>query len=230
MTGFFITFEGIDGCGKTTQARLCHDALTSGPFPSAILTRNPGGTEIGSAIRQTLLHPPGTTAMNSVCELLLYLADRAQHAEAVIQPALNQGQIVICDRFSDSTLAYQGAGRKLDPAVIESIDAIARQGITPHLTMLYDADPSALADRLLTRSLKSGQEPSNRLDEETQAFKQAVRQGFLALAQAHPQRIVILNALQPIEALHQQTMALVAQRLQAATLLTQPTVAWAVTP
>lgn len=212
--GVFITFEGVDGSGKTTQARLAHEAL-SRQFPDreVVLTRNPGGTAIGAAIRQTLLHPPGEAPVNPVCELLLYLADRAQHIDELVRPALQRGAIVICDRFSDSTVAYQGAGRRLDPDTIATIDAIARQGIQPDLTLLYDADPAQLAQRLAWRATQAGEEPPNRLDAETLTFKNAVREGFLGLAKAQPQRVVVVNALASLEAVHAETMTVLQARL-----------------
>lgn len=207
--GLFVTFEGVDGSGKTTQWQLATEALQQQQGENQVVaTRNPGGTPLGQAIRQMLLEAPADKAPQPVAELLLYLADRAQHVAEVVQPALADGKIVLCDRFSDSTLAYQGAGRSLDTTTVALINRVACQGITPHLTLLFDADPTLLSERLHQRG------KPDRMDRESLAFKHRVRNGFLQLAQQEPERIVVLDALQAIDTVHQQVMATLMTHLQ----------------
>jgi dTMP kinase len=196
--GLFISFEGIDGSGKSTQLELCAQALEASG-QAVVVTRNPGGTPFGVELRRILLHgdsPIGTTA-----ELLLFMADRAQHREELILPALAEGKIILCDRYSDSTLAYQGYGRSLPLETIRELNAIATQGLSPALTFLFDGEPSLLAQRVTKR----GQ--VDRLEGEPLSFRERVRSGYCALAQAEPERIQMLDASQSIEALHAEVMA-----------------------
>lgn len=202
-SGLFVTFEGIDGSGKSTQMELCAKALEAAGH-SVVLTRNPGGTEFGLELRQILLH--STKTVYPLSELLLFIADRAQHMDEVVFPALQAGNIILCDRHMDSTLAYQGYGRGLDLNTIRELNHIAIQGRLPDLTLLFDGDPAILAKRVNHR----GQ--ADRMEQEKAEFHHRVREGFLALAAEAPKRITVLDATQDIDTLHQQTM----QRIQTA--------------
>jgi dTMP kinase len=198
--GLFVTFEGIDGSGKSTQLTLLAQTLSRLGVPH-LVTRNPGGTELGKEIRQMLLHHPGH--VDPTCELLLYMADRAQHQAQVVLPALAAGQIVLCDRHGDSTLAYQGYGRGLPLALIRSLNATATQGRLPDLTLLFDGPVDVLANRVAQRG------EADRLEREALTFRQKVRQGYLNLAMADTERVRILDATEPVEALQQQVLALI---------------------
>lgn len=178
--GRFLVLEGIDGCGKTTQLqRLSAWLPTSGLMPPGtelVVTREPGGTALGLALRQLLLHPPGDAAPGSTAELLLYAADRAQHVQQCINPALAAGHWVLSDRFSGSTAAYQGYGRGLPLPLIEQLAAIATGGLHPDLTLLLELP---LADALRRR----GERPADRIEAGGDAFLQRVCEGFSTLAQ-----------------------------------------------
>ncbi len=186
MAGHFITFEGIEGSGKTTQiARLGRYLKTKG-YP-VLTTREPGGTPIGDKIRSILLNG-GNKAMDARTELLLYLASRAQHLNEVILPALTEGKIILCDRFTDATVVYQGYGRKIPLREVTRLCRFASLGLQPHLTILLDIDvPCGLA-RL------AGRGKIDRLDRETQSFHAAIRRGYLRLAKAEPRRIVVISS------------------------------------
>lgn len=203
-TGLFVTFEGIDGSGKSTQLRQAAQALEHAGH-TVLVTRNPGGTEFGQALRDILLH--ARHAVFPVSELLLFVADRAQHMDEVVFPALQQGHVVLCDRHIDSTIAYQGYGRGLDHAMIDQLNAIALQGRPPDLTLLFDGPPEQLAQRVHRR----GQ--ADRMEAEAMAFHQRVRDGFLAEARRHPHRITVLDALSPIDSLHRTVMQHLGTRL-----------------
>lgn len=202
--GLFITFEGIDGCGKSTQLGLCAEALQQAGH-QVVVTRNPGGTEFGQELRNILLHSP--RKVFPISELLLFIADRAQHMDEVVFPALNAGKIVLCDRHMDSTLAYQGYGRDIDMETIRELNQIAVQGTQPDLTFLFDADPAILAQRVSKR----GQ--ADRLEGEKAEFHIRVREGFLTLAKQEPERIRVINALEAPEAIHQRVMQHLTARL-----------------
>ena len=193
----FITFEGIDGSGKSTQAALCVEALTAAGIP-ALLTKNPGGTALGAQLRQILLHTEAP--INAQAELLLYIADRVQHWHEVVAPALAAGTVVVCDRFSDSTIAYQGYGRGLDVAWIEAIHALAFGNHLPNLTFLFEGP----VETMLARAKGRGE--ADRLESETVDFYQRIAHGFEVLAQQHPQRMHRCNATLPLQALHAQVM------------------------
>lgn len=195
--GLFITFEGIDGSGKSTQMELCAQALEAKGH-SVVLTRNPGGTEFGQELREILLHYP--KSVYPISELLLFIADRAQHMDEVVFPALVEGKIVLCDRHIDSTVAYQGYGRNLPLDTIQTLNRIAIQTRKPDVTFLFDGPPDVLAERVNQRG------KADRLEGEVQDFHVRVRQGYLALAEAEPERIQVLNALETPQALHQQLM------------------------
>ena len=177
----FITFEGPDGSGKTTQIRLLAEWLRQQSY-KVVLTREPGGTAIGDQIRG-VLHDLNNTAMDARTEILLYSADRAQHVTQRIQPSLASGKIVISDRYADSTLAYQGYGRGLDLETLRRITAFATDGLTPDLTFYLDITPE---EGLQRRRL--GGDEWNRLDAEMPEFHQRVRSGYMELVQQEPER------------------------------------------
>ena len=187
----FVTLEGPDGGGKSTQARQLVDYL-QGRGLNVLLTREPGGTPIGDQIRRTLMDL-GNTGMNPRTEILLFSASRAQIVHQVIRPHLESGGIVVCDRFYDSTLAYQGYGHGLDLRALQTITAFATGGLRPDLTLLLDLP----AEDGLRRRKRGGQ--WNRLDAYDLAFHQRVRQGYFALAAAEPKRWVRLDATKPVE-------------------------------
>jgi dTMP kinase len=188
--GRFITFEGMDGCGKTTQFRLFAQWLRENG-KDVTETVEPGGTAIGQQIRRILLDP-ASSEIKPRTELLLYFASRAQNVEQVIRPALDRGSIVLCDRFTDSTLVYQGCGRGLDTAIVRDLDRIACGGLKPDVTVLIDIDPQTSLQRARRRNERVGPAES-RIDEEGAAFHERVRKGYLALAAAEPGRIVMID-------------------------------------
>lgn len=184
----FISFEGIDGVGKSTQIRLAEDYLRS-RGKDVVCTLEPGGTELGQEIRNLLLHRRGDVAPRS--EALLYAADRAHHVATKVRPALAEGKVVITDRYLDSSVAYQGAGRKLAADEIRNISLWAVDGLLPDLTVLVDLDPEIAAER----RKGTGQE-ADRLEREKIDFFQAVRDEFLKLAAAEPERFLVVDATQ----------------------------------
>lgn len=202
----FITFEGPDGSGKTTQARLLADWLR-GQGHDVLLTREPGGTHIGDQIR-AVLHDPHNIAMDARTEILLYSASRAQHVAETIRPALTAGKLVISDRYADSTLAYQGYGRRLDLATLQAITAFATGGLTPDLTLYLDLPPHEGLQRR-----QSGGGEWNRLDAEALEFHQRVRAGYLELARQEPQRWVMISADRSAEEVQAEIQTLVQAKL-----------------
>ncbi len=192
--GFFISLEGIEGTGKTTQARLLADKLIKQNF-EVLLTQEPGGTVIGNRIREVLLLPEHDE-MSFAAELLLYNADRAQHLTEKILPAMNKGMIVITDRFSDSTVAYQGYGRGIDLGLISAIDTIATNNTRPDLTLLFDLDIETGLAR--NRDINK----VDRLELETIEFHKRVREGFKEIAKKEPQRIKTIDASLPADQVH----------------------------
>lgn len=187
--GRFITFEGIDGSGKTTQLHILAKWLRE-QGRDVIETLEPGGTAIGRQIRKILLDPANADIQPRT-ELLLYFASRAQNVDQIIRPALEAGQIVLCDRFTDSTLVYQGAGRGIDPQTMLDLDRIACRGLKPDITFLIDIDLETSLARAKRRNERLGS--SDRLDEESAAFHERVRQGYLDLARSEPARFVIID-------------------------------------
>jgi dTMP kinase len=180
----------MDGCGKTTQLRLLASRLREAG-KTVVETVEPGGTEIGRQIRKILLDPENT-AIHARTELLLYFASRAQNVEQMIRPALAQGHVVLCDRFTDSTLAYQGCGRGLDSEMVLELDRIACQGLKPDSTVLIEIDPATSLMRARRRNQKTDLSES-RIDEESAAFHERVRVAYQALAQGDPERFVTIN-------------------------------------
>jgi dTMP kinase len=199
--GRFITFEGVDGSGKTTQFRILAQWLRE-RGKDVVETVEPGGTAIGRQIRRILLDP-ASADIQPRAELLLYFASRAQNVDQVIRPALEAGQTVLCDRFTDSTLVYQGCGRGLDTGVVRDLDRIACRGLKPDVTFLIDIDPETGLMRAKRRNERTGPSES-RIDEESAAFHERVRQGYLALAKAEPDRIVVIDGTAGIGEIGQQ--------------------------
>lgn len=192
MKGKFITLEGIEGSGKSTQIVLLANYLKSLGI-RMVLTREPGGTLIGDQVRKILLDP-ANTELDPKAELLLYAASRAQHLKEVILPHLESPGVVLCDRFADATLAYQGYGRKLDIDLIRTLDRIVCAGLKPDVTILLDIDATAGVARARGRNNIRGLEMEARFENEAIAFHERVRQGYLALAKQEPERVRIVEA------------------------------------
>lgn len=189
----FITFEGGDGSGKTTQLKALESYLTA-RGKSCLSTREPGGTSVGRLLRKVLLEV-GKRRITSATELFLYLADRAQHIHEVIIPALEQGKIVLCDRHTDSTLAYQGYGRGIDLQLLRRLNDMASQGIKPDLTLLLDCPVEiGLSRTAQRRSQTAAGQSEDRFEREKLDFHERIRAGFLGLARAEPDRFRIINA------------------------------------
>lgn len=203
----FISLEGPDGGGKTTQVHLLSEWLRSQGH-DVLQTREPGGTRIGDQIR-SVLHDSANTDMDPRTEILLYSASRAQLVAQLLSPALDAGKIVVCDRFFDSTLAYQGFGRGLDLRVLKTVTAFATAGLKPDLTICLDLDPG----KGLQRRLLGGGE-WNRLDAEALAFHESVRAGYLELAKAEPERWAVIDGARPVEVVQQEIRQIVATRMQ----------------
>jgi dTMP kinase len=211
MKGAFVTFEGIEGSGKSTQIALLEGGLKSRGV-SVLLTREPGGTPIGDQVRKILLDP-GNSSLDPTAELLLYAASRAQHLHEVILPALAEGKVVLCDRFSDATLAYQGFGRGLDLQTIRALDRIVTAGMRPTLTVLFDIDASAGLARAHGRNASRGLEAEARFENEELAFHERVRQGYLDLAKQEPDRVRVVDAARPPELVRENVRQLVENAL-----------------
>lgn len=189
--GLFITLEGGDGSGKTTQATLLEAWLTQ-QGRRVLRTREPGGTEVGVLIRDIVLHHRGEVSPRA--EALLYAADRAHHIATVVRPALTRGEVVIQDRYLDSSVAYQGAGRVLGSTEIRDLSLWATEGLLPDLTVLLDLDPGAARQRL-----DAADKPFDRLESERDEFHTRVRAEYLALAAAEPERFLVVDAARPAE-------------------------------
>lgn len=205
--GLFISLEGIDGVGKSTQSDLLEEFLR-GLGRDVVRTLEPGGTELGQEIRHLLLHRKGDVAPRA--EALLYAADRAHHVATKIRPALERGEVVITDRYLDSSVAYQGAGRALKAEDVRAISMFAVEGLLPELTILLDLDAAAAAER----RNKTGEAP-DRLEREKIEFFEAVRQAFLDMAKAEPNRWLVVDARQSVEEMQAQIRARVSQLLGA---------------
>lgn len=189
--GFFITLEGIEGVGKSTQALFIKEVLEKNGHQT-LLTREPGGTGTGEAVREILLHS-SSRQICDLAELLLIFSARAQHLEEVIIPAMTAGKVVVCDRFTDATYAYQGGGREMERQQIQVLEALVQKGVRPDLTLLFDAPVVVGLARANHRS------EADRFESETVDFFERVRQEYLLLAQAEPERIHVVNADRPLE-------------------------------
>ncbi|QEV99326.1 dTMP kinase [Microbacterium caowuchunii] len=187
--GLWVTFEGGDGSGKTTQAALLEEWL-SGLGRTVLRTREPGGTEVGVLVRDIVLHHRGEISPRA--EALLYAADRAQHIDTLVRPALARGEVVIQDRYLDSSVAYQGAGRVLDATEVRDLSLWATGGVLPDVTVLLDLDPDTAR-----RRLDAADKPFDRLEAERADFHERVRAAYLDLAAAEPGRFVVVDAGRP---------------------------------
>lgn len=186
--GLFITLEGADGCGKTTQLNLLKEYLTSRGY-EIVVTREPGGKGLGEKLREILLNYDGE--VSDRCEAFLYLADRAQNIDTIIKPAINSGKIVLCDRHTDSSVAYQGYGREQNIDNINMLNELAVNGVHPDLTIVFDIDTETSMERV-------GAE-KDRLESAGIEFHKRVRNGYLEIAKKNPQRIKVVDASQTIE-------------------------------
>lgn len=205
----FIAFEGPDGCGKTTQAKCLYDDLKSN-WVDVILTREPGGTKVGEAVRKILLKPE-TGAIEPLAELLLYMAGRAQHVETVIRPALKAGKIVLCDRFIDASEAYQGYGRGVPLPFVRELNRISTGGLFPTRTILIDVDPAkALAQAIAKGKSEAKAGQPDRMEAEGLAFHKRVRAGYLEIAAREPERVRTIRRENGIE----KTAALIREALR----------------
>lgn len=191
MSGLFVTFEGIEGSGKTTLLDLVSRNLRERDI-HPLLTREPGGTALGIALRNVLLHPEGA-GMEGLAELLLFGADRAQHVAEVILPALASGRIVLCDRFSEATLAYQGFGRGIPRETVEAVDRAARGGTRSDMVVLLDLPAEGGLKRARERNLRGADPSETRIDEEELSFHRRVREGYLLIAKEDPGRFLVLD-------------------------------------
>jgi dTMP kinase len=216
--GRFITFEGLDGCGKSTQLAKLATVLSAQGL-SVVVTREPGGTPTGEKVRQLLLDSK-TSSLTPLAELALMFAARAQHIAEVIQPALAEGKIVLCDRFTDSTEAYQGGGRKLGSEAVLAMHRILCGGMQPELTILMDSDVAKSVDRARRRnrshSVKSGRKggDENRFEQESRAFFGRVRSAYLVIAEREPQRMVVVDARGTPNETHRQILEVVRRKLK----------------
>ncbi|OGW52581.1 MAG: dTMP kinase [Nitrospirae bacterium RIFCSPLOWO2_02_42_7] len=191
MKGIFITFEGIEGCGKTTQVHLLAGHLEEQGC-KVLKTREPGGTEISEAVREILLSND-FVKMNPHTEVLLYLASRAQHISDKIKPALEKGMIVISDRFSDSTFVYQCYVRGIDYQIVEEMNSFTTEGISPDITFVLDLEPEEGLRRAVSRNQKHSRK-EDRMEKESLEFHQKVREGYLKMAERHPDRIHVISS------------------------------------
>ena len=203
MAGVFITFEGIDGCGKSTQLRLLSSELRVRGL-DVLTTREPGGTTLGQKLRAALLDVQGQ--VDPLAELLVFAADRAQHVRTVLRPALAENKIVMSDRYADATVAYQGSGRGFKPELISEIVQLATEGLTPDLTLLFNLSVSESAVRTRRRVAAKN---TDRLDSENVEFHERVRQAYLEIAQSDPQRVQLIDARGSAQETHALVMDLV---------------------
>ena len=206
MKGLFISFEGIEGTGKTIQSKLLYEHFKKTGY-TVILTEEPGGTRIGLKIRDVLLSVENKE-ITPVTELLLYNASRAQHLKELILPALNEGGIVITDRFSDSTVAYQGYGRGIDSKLIDSLERMVTEGLKPDITLLLDLD----AETGLLRN--KGINKTDRLELEDLKFHKKVRAGYLQIAAREPERIKLIDGSGSIEEIQRKIIDIVTSRIK----------------
>jgi dTMP kinase len=207
----FITFEGIEGCGKTTQINLLEKRLKSGGF-DVLVTREPGGCPISDQIRSVLLNGKNS-AMAPLAELLLYAAARAQHISEVIHPALESGKIVLCDRFTDATMAYQGFARGLDQGLIQNLNQLATGGIKPHATILFDCSVEVGLSRAVSPLDDKGI-CEDRFEKESLAFHQRVREGYTRIARLEPDRVIVIQADRDVDSVAEDLFHAVIARIR----------------
>jgi dTMP kinase len=214
--GKFITIEGLDGCGKSTQLEKLADVLRRDGV-QLVVTREPGGTATGDKIRGLLLNS-GTAGLSPYAELALMFASRAQHIQEVIHPALAAGKTVLCDRFTDSTEAYQGGGRKLGSEPVLELHRILCGNLQPDLTILMDSDVAASVERARRRNKAKASDAGdeNRFEQESRAFFGRVRAAYLAIARREPHRFALVDARGSAEETHAQIVDLVRRRLKLA--------------
>ena len=205
MTGLFITFEGGDGSGKTTQINLLASWLESEGH-TVVITREPGGTDLGTELRNIILHREGFIAPRA--EALLYAADRSHHIHTLVRPALKRGEIVVQDRYLDSSVAYQGAGRVLDPTEVRDISLWATENLMPDLTVVLDVPASVAKARQA-----AGERQYDRLEAEAEDFHTRVRESYLALAAEEPERFLVIDGESSIEEIHEAIVAKVSDLL-----------------
>ncbi|EKD26093.1 MAG: hypothetical protein ACD_79C01375G0008 [uncultured bacterium] len=202
MKGIFITFEGCEGSGKSTHSEKIYQALIKHGIP-VLLTHEPGGTKISDKIRELLLTKDEVVGMDNIvpnAELMLYLASRAQHVEELILPALKSGKVILCDRFSDATMAYQGYGRKLDLEMLVKINDFISHSLVPDFTILLDIDPKVGIERSKRIKKAYAQEGElDRMESQSMAFHNAVREGYLSIAKKEPERIQVFETSEPID-------------------------------
>ncbi len=196
--GLFITFEGADGCGKTTQIKLLDEYLKKNGY-STLLTREPGAAGLGVKLREILLNYDGEVSPQA--ESFLFLADRAQHVDCIIKPAINEGKVILCDRHTDSTVAYQGYGRVLDLDRIYYLNNIATGGLKPDLTIVFDID--------IETSMKRVGSQKDRMESAGVEFFNRVRNGYLEIAKKEPERVKVINSSDTIENIHKKVVELV---------------------
>jgi dTMP kinase len=187
----FITFEGVEGSGKTTQIGRLKRYLAKRGIPCKV-TREPGGCPIGERVRKILLNP-NHQEMTPLSELLLYEASRAQHMKEVIKPLLKKGGVILCDRFSDASIAYQGYGRKVDLKLVERLNRLSSQGVKPDLTLLLDCPSDVGIKRALQRNEALKKEKEDRFEREKFQFHQRVRRGYLSIAKKEPDRVKVID-------------------------------------
>lgn len=208
MTGKLIVFEGVEGCGKTSQIQLCAQWLESLGIP-VLMTREPGGTELGLHLRPILLNNPENLPISQVTELLLYAADRSQHVAQELKPHLAAGKYILCDRYTHSTTAYQGYGRGLNISLINQLNHIATDGLVSDLTIWLDVDVEV---GLARKQAATG--GLDRIEQETIAFHQRVQQGYADLAALYPSEIVRVDGSLTPQAVQQVIQKILHQRLQ----------------
>ncbi|MBP7416816.1 MAG: dTMP kinase [Pyrinomonadaceae bacterium] len=209
MTGKFITFEGIDGSGKSTQLRMLADVLRARGL-DVVTTREPGGTPLGRALREAFLETKETVA--PMAELLAFAADRAQHVEYLIKPAIASGRIVISDRYADATFAYQGAGRGFPEDKVNQVIELATGGLKPDLTLFFDITVETAIERMNARD--ESQAKKNRMDEETADFYNRVRGAYFGIAEREPKRFQVIEASGSVDSIHERVVEVVTDILK----------------
>lgn len=210
--GYFITFEGVEGCGKSTQIRLLGEILESSGY-HVVVTREPGGCRISDKIRSILLDADNR-GMHPLTELMLYAAARAQHVAEVIRPALEAGHLVLCDRFTDATIAYQSCGRGIERSTIDTLNTLACQSLSPDLTILIDCDAEVGLTRARQRIEATSGPREERFELESLEFHRRVRDGYLSLAREEPHRFMKVDGAGTIGAISAEISDLVQKRLK----------------